>query len=147
MGRHFHGPAVADACNPQVDVIPAVWDADECAADVLEILRRIVGQGVALAGRQRPQAGAGDGIPVAGPVGPVTGPMGSSTGSTSAMAGPAGDSMDRGLLSMGLGGEPEGDSEAVGPPGSIGRTPRRDLRLRRASGRCRRIWMPTNKNV
>ena len=41
MRRQFHGPAVTDACNPQVDVILAVWDADECAADVMEIFARL----------------------------------------------------------------------------------------------------------
>ena len=60
--REFQGAEVAEALQPQADVMPAVRDADEGAADLLEIPGRVVGQRLPRAGRPRAETGA-QGVP------------------------------------------------------------------------------------
>ena len=49
---------VTEALDPESDVVAAVRDARKLAIDLFQIPFRIVGQGVACAGRKRPQARA-----------------------------------------------------------------------------------------
>ena len=58
MLRQRQGAEVAEAYGPLADVVPAVRDADEFTADLLEIPLRIVSQGEPLTVRQRAQARA-----------------------------------------------------------------------------------------
>lgn len=54
--REFQCAEVAEASDPEANVMPPVRDADEFRADLLEIARRIVHQDVSLVGQKRPQA-------------------------------------------------------------------------------------------
>ncbi|MCY4511213.1 MAG: hypothetical protein OXG35_30255 [Acidobacteria bacterium] len=58
MLREFQRAELAEALKPETDVMPAIRDTDELAADLLEIPVGIVSQGVPFAKRECPEARA-----------------------------------------------------------------------------------------